>query len=98
MNIGNIRQNIDEIQSEIDSLKSSQSAPIDRIISDESLFVSHIDGYEGELTTDNIDNLTVEYINSIKDNNTGTTEGVLGKTIDGYKWYVVGVINSNKNM
>ncbi|NLP26655.1 MAG: hypothetical protein GX365_04830 [Clostridiales bacterium] len=94
----NIRQNIDEIQSEIDSLKSSQSAPIDRIISDESsYFVSHIDGYEGELTTDNIDNLTVEYINSIKDNNTGTTEGVLGKTIDGYKWYVVGVINnSNK--
>ncbi len=94
----NIQQNINEIQAEIDSLKASQSAPIDRIISNESsYFVSYVDGYEDELTKANIDNLTVDYINSVNDNVSENTEGVLGKTIEGYKWYIVGVINNSNN-
>ncbi len=94
----NIQQNINEIQAEIDSLKASQSSPIDRIISNESsYFVSYIDGYEDELTKANIDNLTVDYINSVNDNVSENTEGVLGKTIEGYKWYIVGVIDNSNN-
>ena len=94
----NIQQNINEIQAEIDSLKASQSSPIDRIISNESsYFVSYVDGYEDEITKANIDNLTVDYINSVNDNVSENTEGVLGKTIEGYKWYIVGVIDNSNN-
>lgn len=94
----NIQQNINEIQAEIDTLKASQSAPIDRVISNESsYFVSYVDGYEDELTKANIDNLTADYINSVNDNVSENTEGVLGKTIEGYKWYIVGVINNSNN-
>ena len=94
----NIQQNINEIQAEIDSLKASQSSPIDRIISNESsYFVSYVDGYEDGITKVNIDNLTVDYINSVNDNVSENTEGVLGKTIEGYKWYIVGVIDNSNN-
>lgn len=94
----NIQQNINEIQAEIDSLKASQSSPIDRIISNESsYFVSYVDGYEDEITKANIDNLTVDYINSVNDNVSENTEGVLGKTIEGYKWYIVGIIDNSNN-
>ncbi len=93
-----IQENISQIQAEIDTLKASQSAPVDRIVSDQSCyFVSYVDGYEDELTKANIDNLTVEYINSVTDNVSAVTEGVLGKTIDGYKWCIVGVIDNSNN-
>lgn len=87
---------ISEINTRLAELQSSTVAPIETITADRSAyFVSCCDGYEDILTKENIDNLTVDLLNSVTDN-TQETEGVVGKLIDGYEWYLAGVVNNSK--
>ncbi|MCD7812288.1 MAG: hypothetical protein LUG91_10705 [Ruminococcus sp.] len=87
---------ISEINTRLAELESSTVAPIETITADRSAyFVSCCDGYEDILTKENIDDLTVELLNSVTDN-TQETEGVVGKLIDGYEWYLAGVVDNSK--
>ena len=54
---------INEINSEISRLKSSEKVPLDTILSDRSAyFVSYADGYESQLTKSSLETLTPEII------------------------------------
>lgn len=89
---------IDELKSQIAELENNLSAPISTIWVDKpSYFISYIDGYENTLSTSSMYNLTVKDIQNINDevDNLNTTN-VVGKLIDDYKWYMVGVIDNSK--
>lgn len=91
---------INELKSEINTLESKLADPISTIWVDRTAyFVSYIDGYEDYLSTEMMDNLTVDDIDKIEDEieNLDTTN-VIGKLIDDYKWYMVGVIDNSKNI
>lgn len=91
---------INELKSEINILESKLADPISTIWVDRTAyFVSYIDGYEDYLSTEMMDNLTVDDIDKIEDEieNLDTTN-VIGKLIDDYKWYMVGVIDNSKNI
>lgn len=88
---------INTINAEISKLRLSETVPLDTIISDRSAyFVSYADGYEDELTTGKISSLTVDYINDIKDSGPVDDKRVIGKLINGYEWYIAGVIDNRK--
>ena len=90
-------EQINAINSEISELKSSEAVPLDTIIADHSsYFVSYADGYEDELTKDNLSRLTPELINEVKDSGPIDDKKVIGKLINGYEWYVAGVIDNRK--
>lgn len=90
------RQQIIDLNAQLAELKSSAAAPLETIISDESAyFVSYSDGYETELTPENLDKLTIEQLGSIEDRES-EERGIAGKLIDGYSWYLAGVIDNSR--
>lgn len=93
----NFSDRISEINSKIAELKSSETVPLDTITSDHSsYFVSYADGYEDKLTKDNLSRITPELIEEVKDSGPVDDKKVIGKLINGYEWYVAGVIDNRK--
>lgn len=89
------------LEDEIARLNAQLAAPEMTITADRSAyFVSFVDGYEDILTVDNRRTLTPEQIASVSDDGTGVDAGVqgqaIGKLIDDYKWYIVGVFDNRK--
>ena len=90
---------INTINAQLTALQASQKAPMDTIYSDRSAyFVSYVDGYEDTLTKESIDDLTVEEIRAVTDDTSQSDNRVIGKLIDGYEWYIVGVIDNAKSL
>mgnify|MGYP001027646463 CR=1 FL=1 len=89
-------QQITDINADLAELKSESVQPVEVKKSDGSAyFVSYCDGYESELTPDNMDKLTVAEINSITDRKSSDST-IVGKMINGYSWYLAGVINNSR--
>lgn len=88
---------INDISSRLAELKASNAAPVETITSDRpAYFVSYCDGYENTLTEESLDSITVEQLKGITDSKQNDPT-VVGKLIDGYQWYLAGIIdNSNK--
>ena len=91
-------QRIAELESEISQLEKQAQEPKDVIYSSKSAyFVSKVDGYESTLTPSVIDSLTPEQIKAVS-NNSGNTDGTIGKFVMGYEWNMVGVIDNSQKM
>lgn len=89
-------QQIIDINAQLADLRSAAVTPLESIRSDSSAyFVSYCDGYEDELTPERMDELTAEKINSITDRKSDEPT-VVGKLIDGYNWYLAGVVDNSK--
>ncbi len=88
---------INDINSRLTELKASKAAPVVTITSERpAYFVSYCDGYENTLTEESLSSLTVEQLKGITDSKQNDPT-VVGKLIDGYQWYLAGIIdNSNK--
>ena len=92
----NLSQRILDINNELKTLESSSVSPKETIISDRSAyFVSSCDGYESTLTKESIDKLTLDQLKTITDK-TDTSPGIIGKLIEGYEWYMAGIIDNTK--
>lgn len=90
-----LNNRVSEINSQIAQLKASESVPLDSIVADRSAyFVSYADGYEDEFKKDNLSSLTPEIIDSVQDSGPVEEPNIVGKLIDGYEWYAVGVIDN----
>ena len=89
-------QQITDINAKLAELKSLSVTPSETIKSPRSAyFVSYCDGYESVLKPDKLDSLTIADINSIEDRK--STEGnIVGKLIEGYGWYLAGVIDNSR--
>ncbi|MBO5163904.1 MAG: hypothetical protein J6B75_05585 [Ruminococcus sp.] len=91
-------QQIIDINSRLAELKGMADAPLETVKANESAyFVSYCDGYESELTPESMDELTVEQLRSIVDAKS-SEPGLVGKMIDGYSWYLAGVIDNSRKL
>lgn len=95
-----LSERITELQDQIAMLELRLTAPEEKITADKSAyFVSYVDGYEDKLTPKNMAQLTQEKLAEITDG--GSTDArhdphIIGKLIDGYEWYIVGVFDNTK--
>ncbi|MCM1528425.1 MAG: hypothetical protein NC093_00320 [Alistipes sp.] len=90
------KQQIIDINAQLADLRSAAVSPSETIRSDSSAyFVSYCDGYEEELTPERLDKLTAAEINSITDRKSDDPT-VVGKLIDGYSWYLAGVMDNSR--
>ena len=89
-------QQITDINAELAELKAESIMPSEIVPSKESAyFVSYCDGYESELTPDRLDEITIADINSITDRRSNDNT-IVGKMIDGYSWYLAGVVDNSR--
>ena len=92
---------IAELEDEIARLNTQLTAPDQTITAEKSAyFVSYVDGYEDMLTVSGVRLLTPEQIASVSDDGT-VTDGTdpsqaIGKLIEDYAWYIVGVFDNRK--
>ncbi|MBE6864852.1 MAG: hypothetical protein J6I47_03120 [Ruminococcus sp.] len=92
--VNDFTQQIIDLQTEIDKLKKQAQQPIETVKSPESCyFVSYCDGYEDKLKSDMLDSLTVEQLNDVYDRRSDDPK-VVGKLVDGYNWYLAGVVDN----
>lgn len=91
-------ERINDLETKISALQARQTTPFESVsVTDPGYFVSYTDGYESELTPDRMDILTAEDINRIiSDTAEHKSDGYIGKMIDGYKWYMAGVIDNSE--
>ncbi|MGN1404565.1 MAG: HlyD family efflux transporter periplasmic adaptor subunit [Ruminococcus sp.] len=96
-------QQISDLTAQIQSLKSAQTQAVGTVTSESaSYFVSYVDGLESTLSIENLENITPEQIQEItqeeKNSSTKQTQsnGVIGKSIARYGWYMVGIIDNKE--
>lgn len=88
---------INDLNTQITQLKSTETVSLDSIVSDKSAyFVSYADGYEEQLTVDKLSSITPELIGSVKDSGPLNEGDIVGKLIEGYEWYAAGVIDNRE--
>lgn len=85
-----------KIKGEIDALEQIKEEPLDTIEAEEAAyFVSYADGYEDSLRLEDLESLTPEQIQDIRDN-PSNADGVIGKLIDSYQWVLAAVVNNSE--
>lgn len=88
---------LEELKAERDGLNAALPQPIGSIKTDTSgYFVSVIDGYEKVLNCDNIENITPEFIDSIKIEK--APENTVGKIVSGYTWYIAAKVSISDSL
>ncbi len=91
-------QRIEQINSELTRYEKALVNPISEVSAVESgYFTSVVDGYESDISIDNIEDITVEKINEIiaSPKKEGVMDSnVIGKVFNDYTWKMVGVINT----
>jgi hypothetical protein len=89
-------QQIADINTKLAELKGASVKPTEIIKSPRSAyFVSFCDGYESVLTPDKLDELTIADLISIEDRKSEDPK-IIGKLVDGYGWYLAGVIDNTR--
>lgn len=86
-----------ELKSELETLNASLPSPIGSIKTDTSgYFVSDIDGYETELSCDNLDRITAEYLDGLKVET--RPDNAIGKIVSGYTWYIAAKLDISESL
>ncbi len=89
---------MESIESEITSLAVAQEPPLDVIKANRAAyFVSYADGYEQQLTLDNVESLTVEQLQGIEEH-PKTDANIVGKLIDGYSWVLAAIVDNSERI
>jgi len=84
-----------ELEAKIAQLEVSQALPIDTKYADSpAYFVSYTDGYEGILTKARVSDISISELNAVADRKI-KTDTVIGKIIDNYDWYLMGVVDNS---
>ncbi|WP_295215499.1 HlyD family efflux transporter periplasmic adaptor subunit [Ruminococcus sp.] len=97
-------QQISDLRTQIQSLESAQTQFVGTVTSENSsYFVSYTDGLESSLTAEKLSDITPEQIRKITqeeknsdDTKTAKNNGVIGKSIAQYGWYMVGIIDNKE--
>lgn len=86
-----------ELKTELDTLNASLPAAIGQIKTDSSgYFVSGTDGYENVLLCENAENITPEFLDNLKPEQ--TAENTVGKIVSGYVWYIAATVDINDSL
>ncbi|HHW46782.1 MAG TPA: hypothetical protein GXX17_07770 [Clostridiales bacterium] len=96
--LSGIEDLINNLKTERDSLKNNYNPVKSYIKSDVSgYFISTIDGCEGVIPTDRLDSISLEELNAINPQ-PARKEGVIGKVVSDYEWYIAAVISFNDSL
>ena len=88
-------QQIIDLQHELNKLKLQEKTSSEVVTSPRSCyFVSYCDGYEETLNKSSLDSLTADQLLEITDERSDDPK-VVGKLIDGYNWYLAGVVDNS---
>lgn len=90
-------EKIQDINNQISTLKAQiSSEPYAVSIGETGYFVSTVDGYEDVLNSETVFELSKAQIEQILAADTADSNptGVIGKLIDGYKWYMVAILDT----
>lgn len=89
---------IGDLTMERDSLTSSIEKASGTIKSNCSgYFISSVDGYEGLISTDKLDELTCDTLNSITPSE-NQSKDIVGKVVQDYEWYIAAQVPLNDSM
>lgn len=87
----NYANRISELEEEKKKITDKASGPIGTIKTDDAgYFISKVDGYENAFDMENIEDITVKQINSIKPSKVSDND--MGKIATDFSWYVTAVI------
>ncbi len=87
---------IEALKAEIAALEATLSEPVDSVTTDiPGYFVSYVDGYEDQLSIDNIHDITAGQLKKIAANPVNPNASGIGKIVDGYDWKLLGVIDNS---
>ncbi len=93
----NFSSQLTALNAELSKLNASLPKATGEIKANESgYFLSKTDGYEKVLTTDNLDNITPEFLNSLKVQSNG--DKTVGKIVSDYEWYIAAEVSLNDSM
>lgn len=85
------------LKAELDVLSASLPASKGSITANQSgYFVSKTDGYENVLKTDNLSEITPEYLYSVKPEE--IPQNVIGKIVSDYEWYIAATVPLNDSL
>lgn len=85
------------LKAEKEQLSASLPAAKDTLTAAQSgYFVSKADGYEKALTCDNLEKITLEYLNGIKAES--VDESIVGKIVSDYQWYIAAEVSINESL
>ncbi|MCH5349906.1 MAG: hypothetical protein J1E40_11330 [Oscillospiraceae bacterium] len=86
---------IDRLNSQIYQLEARRKEPTNVITADSTgYFISYTDGYEGKLSLDKVDDLTVDKVKDIiGSSDNGRSGSSIGKMVDGYEWKMAGIVD-----
>lgn len=86
-----------ELKTELQSLNATLPQPIGSIRTDTSgYFVSGVDGYENVLSCENIDDVTPQYLDSLKSETVPIN--AIGKVVSGYTWYIAAQVSISDSL
>ncbi len=87
---------INDINMRLDQLKQEHVEPTEQKKSDRSAyFISYCDGYEDKLSSANLDTITADQLEEVEDKRTEDNT-LVGKLVDGYCWYLAGVVDNSR--
>lgn len=93
--VADFNQQIEDINNQLAQLRQQSVQPVEVIRSDRpAYFASYCDGFEDILKKENISQITIEQLNSVTDDKS-TDSTVVGKLIDGYSWYLAGIVDNS---
>ncbi len=85
------------LSKEKETLSAQMGTPKGKIISQKAgFFVSNADGYENLLTADKLDEVTPEYLESVKEES--VSSDVIGKIVYDYEWYLAVTVSLGESM
>lgn len=88
---------LEELKNELETLNASLPSVIGSITTDTSgYFVSGIDGYESVLLCSDIENITPEFLDSLKP--AQANANAVGKIVSDYTWYIAASVDINESL
>lgn len=89
---------IERLNDEIQQLEANRREPVSSVTTDSTgYFISYTDGYEGRLSLDRINSLTVDgikdIISEVASGSSRSSGRAIGKMVDGYEWKMAGIID-----
>lgn len=96
--VSGYKTRIAALRSRLSELQTMLSGDVTDIYADGTgYFVSHVDGYEGKLSTADSGSITADQIDDIiSEPDLGKSSGAVGKLIADYRWRVAAVIDSEQ--
>ncbi len=93
--VENFDGQVSDINIKLDELKKESVKPAETITSSKpAYFVSYCDGYEDIFSIDKLPSVTISMLNDAVDEKS-KEKNIVGKLIDGYHWYLAGVIDNS---